>query len=294
MYTYDVFIAVRQKSRQSTLCIIIKGIEKFISNIYEARYQLLKMSGPRVVAEVPATYFNEPNERNVRGNSVVSLLASTGTNNLQVLSPLPPMHWVPPVAQRYTQNYGVTSTSMPNISNIKDHRHQNMNLDKNLNVSPRNISISSGYQSINCSTSSSSIENNLFNQNLEHPSKLMNDHSFNDSSSDATTTLNDSLIFNFDRRIIDGYNAMRQSPSQNEIRTPTHHWQGLGLSKTSPHPVMELHHPDNDWPQRTSSPFTMTTSVLDAIPKQQRERLAHYSDVTSILLNLGLGHYIGE
>lgn len=32
MKTLDVFINVRQKTRQSTLCVVVKGIEKYIGN----------------------------------------------------------------------------------------------------------------------------------------------------------------------------------------------------------------------------------------------------------------------
>lgn len=31
---YGVFITVRQKSRQSTMCIVIKGVEKFVGVYY--------------------------------------------------------------------------------------------------------------------------------------------------------------------------------------------------------------------------------------------------------------------
>lgn len=289
MYTYDVFIAVRQKSRQSTLCIIIKGIEKFITNIYEARYQLLKMTGPRVLAEIPPTYFNLSDHANQRTNSIVSLLASTATNNLQTLSPVPPMNWMSswPGHRHSQKNYTMTSTSMPNISNIRDFRgcsnaNNNNNVDKNLNVSPRNISISSGYQSINCSMSS--VESNLFNVATEKDYK-------HGPPVDTSSTLNDSLIFDFDRRIVSGYNAMKCTPSEREIRTPTRHWQGLGLSRTSPHP-MEQNQEENDWPRNTSTPFAMTTSILDSVPRPQRDRLSQYNDVASILVNIGLEHHI--
>lgn len=57
MYANDVFITVRQKSRQSTLCIVIKGIEKFIENVYEARHQLLNLTCDKLKPEIPSTYF---------------------------------------------------------------------------------------------------------------------------------------------------------------------------------------------------------------------------------------------
>lgn len=90
MYTHDVFISVRQKSRQSTLCIVIKGIEKFIANIYEARYQLLKCSGPRVVADVPRSYMG-PGEQPKSSQNVSLLLSVPSPQPFSPLSPINPM-----------------------------------------------------------------------------------------------------------------------------------------------------------------------------------------------------------
>ncbi|CAL1677046.1 unnamed protein product [Lasius platythorax] len=56
MQSLDVFINVRHKPKQSTLSVIIKGIERNAGNIYEARKQLLGLDEPRVHAEIPATY----------------------------------------------------------------------------------------------------------------------------------------------------------------------------------------------------------------------------------------------
>lgn len=64
MQSLDVFINVRHKPKQSTLSVIIKGIERNASNIYEARKQLLALEEPRVHAEIPTTY-HIPNATNV-------------------------------------------------------------------------------------------------------------------------------------------------------------------------------------------------------------------------------------
>lgn len=69
MQSLDVFINVRHKPKQSTLSVIIKGIERKASNIYKARKQLLGLDEPIVVADIPATY-HIPNAGNVfQGNS---------------------------------------------------------------------------------------------------------------------------------------------------------------------------------------------------------------------------------
>lgn len=84
MQTLDVFINVRHKPKQSTLSVIIKGIERNAGNIYEARMQLLSLDEPRVHAEIPATY-HIPNAGNIfqanSGNGTV-----TGVNNNNLIS----------------------------------------------------------------------------------------------------------------------------------------------------------------------------------------------------------------
>lgn len=57
MANLDVFIHIRQKPKHSTFGVVIKGIERNASNIYEARRQLLNLDEPRVVAQIPPTYF---------------------------------------------------------------------------------------------------------------------------------------------------------------------------------------------------------------------------------------------
>ncbi|XP_031775730.1 protein bicaudal C homolog 1-B isoform X3 [Apis florea] len=88
MQSLDVFINVRHKPKQNTLSVIIKGIERNASNIYEARKQLLGLDEPRVYAEIPATYYI-PNVGNIfqgngssNGSSPPSSLVSSLSDNL--------------------------------------------------------------------------------------------------------------------------------------------------------------------------------------------------------------------
>ncbi|CAK9810474.1 Protein bicaudal C homolog 1-B [Anthophora plagiata] len=105
MQSLDVFINVRHKPKQSTLSVIIKGIERNASNIYEARKQLLGLDEPRVHAEIPATY-HIPNVGNIfQGNSgnglspnnLVNSLSENLSNMLTVNTQNPP-YCVSPVA----------------------------------------------------------------------------------------------------------------------------------------------------------------------------------------------------
>lgn len=52
-----VMISIRQKVKQNTLAYIIKGIERNASKIYEARNQVLGITDPSVVADIPKSYF---------------------------------------------------------------------------------------------------------------------------------------------------------------------------------------------------------------------------------------------
>lgn len=81
MQTLDVFINVRHKPKQSTLSVIIKGIERNAGNIYEARMQLLGLDEPRVHAEIPATY-HIPNAGNIFQANSGNGTATGGNNNL--------------------------------------------------------------------------------------------------------------------------------------------------------------------------------------------------------------------
>ncbi|KAM8716534.1 hypothetical protein ACLKA7_003415 [Drosophila subpalustris] len=54
---YGVYITLRQKARQSTLAIVIKGIEKFIDKIYEARQEILRLTTPAIKPELPDHYY---------------------------------------------------------------------------------------------------------------------------------------------------------------------------------------------------------------------------------------------
>ncbi|XP_059221980.1 protein bicaudal C [Stomoxys calcitrans] len=54
---YGVYITLRQKQRQSTLAIVVKGVEKFIDKIYEARQEILRLTTPLIKPDIPERYF---------------------------------------------------------------------------------------------------------------------------------------------------------------------------------------------------------------------------------------------
>lgn len=99
------------------------------------------------------------------------------------------------------------------------------------------------------------------------------------------------MLFNYDARIVAGYNAMNMSPHQGEPRIPTPIWQGAGLSRTSPVPT-ENFNGNHNWRDQEGLFGSMTTSMLDSTPHRQRHQLSKYNDVTSLLNGLGLQHHI--
>ncbi|XP_012263434.2 protein bicaudal C isoform X1 [Athalia rosae] len=135
MQSLDVFINVRYKPKQSTLSVIIKGIERNASNIYEARKQLLGLAEPRVHAEIPATY-HVPNATNVfTGNAMSNGAGSSNVNsltenfpNLLTINtangpyPMSPLQHSPNPAMGLAQQWGLPPLT-PMFSPLPAHHH---------------------------------------------------------------------------------------------------------------------------------------------------------------------------
>uniref|UniRef100_A0A1A9WTZ7 SAM domain-containing protein n=1 Tax=Glossina brevipalpis TaxID=37001 RepID=A0A1A9WTZ7_9MUSC len=90
-----------------------------------------------------------------------------------------------------------------------------------------------------------------------------------------------------------GYKAMERLPMAGELRTPNANWMGMGLSGTSPAHLETV----NNWPLGAgilNSPYNLgtTTGVIDATPTNRRLQLHQCNDMQSLLVALGLEHYI--
>uniref|UniRef100_A0A182J0X5 Uncharacterized protein n=1 Tax=Anopheles atroparvus TaxID=41427 RepID=A0A182J0X5_ANOAO len=346
MLTHDVFISVRQKSRQSTLCIVIKGIEKFIANIYEARHQLLKATGPRVVAEVPRAYFGPTEHPQQTTQNISALLAGPVAPPFSPLSPINPMPFVgwpspgpgaPLPSAEFAfnhmrsqfQNFHMVKPSSPHSQ-----LHQ-LALPPGLDRTLANSSTAGSLSAVS--------SNSLLNSSPDHQSPGVSGSGglgrcrhitctpespqFSSDVEQRTplafeqkNSLNETFLFNLDPRVVAGYKAMHMSPQQGEIRTPTLSWQGLGLSQSTPAPLEAC---DLSWGNTSTSSsggggggggggtvgagnvstsssssgpndsrHNMTTTMIEVTPRHQREQMAQYNDVTTILTGLGLEHYI--
>jgi len=230
MTTHDVFITSRQKSRQSTMCIVIKGIEKYISNIYDARHELLKLSCERIVAEIPPPYYGPNDLLQFKSNSIAQLLAGPTT-----FSPMSPNRNI----QHLQWNNSASAT--PELqswrSRVAPHSPLTTNMVHKHNMNHGNLQVpsisygrhngghnapelqTSGYHSFSTDTSlmknghsagnsslQSSPENSMNNgtKYIGNGQHVNNMSTFMDSPPNQVRAMNDSLLYSYDPRIVQG------------------------------------------------------------------------------------------
>lgn len=80
MQKYDVFINVRHKPKQNSLSVIIKGVERNATNIYETRRKLLNIDEPIIEAIIPSTC-NLTNAATILQNTQISTANNNSPNN---------------------------------------------------------------------------------------------------------------------------------------------------------------------------------------------------------------------
>lgn len=234
MTTHDVFISSRPKARQSTMCIVIKGIEKFITNIYDARYELLKLTSDRVIAAIPQTYYGPNDMAHFKDSSISQLVAASMTYS--AMSPIqvpqaswqsmaPEMSWrsriphptSPLTTSMLHQHNQMNQTSIPipsiNINNVSD-----LHTSGYSTFHSENSMLKSG-SSMNGGSHNSSPENSV-NYAAKYSPSMMTYHE-SPSQTQMRQALNDSMMYGLDPRVIAGIAAMNISPRQGETRTPT-------------------------------------------------------------------------
>lgn len=299
--------------------------------MYEARHRLLQLQTPLIKAEIPSTYFADQDDK-FPVASLLSIPPLTPTSPLTPTLDIPfacVSPWYKPVqdfklTSLRNQLHNLNTSPSPSntrlhpLTNRYNYNHNNITM-RHLTppaISPRhnmgNMANSSSMNNTNVSSNSSgygsfssrdtSMEQsfhqqnnpNAKNQNNEDNSKSYQEQKLDIKNSDGNRKKSiDSLVFDFDQKKLLGHRAM-DNQTRGELRVPTPVWFGLGLSKTSPLPV-ELSEPNINWGNRgDSSPYNMsaTTGLLDAATKQQRNKLPQFDDLRTLLINLGLDHYI--
>ncbi|XP_037828620.1 protein bicaudal C [Lucilia sericata] len=124
---YGVYITLRQKQRQSTLAIVVKGVEKFIDKIYEARHEILRLTTPMIRPEIPETYFMpQDKDLNLVYRTTLTALLAGYTE-----SPKTPN--VMPTGQVQISPYGNNNNLLLNHNNNNNNANNNNNNNHNMN-----------------------------------------------------------------------------------------------------------------------------------------------------------------
>lgn len=230
MVKHDVFINSRPKARQSTMCIVIKGIEKFITNIYDARHELLKLTSDRIIAEIPQTYYGPNDMANFKDSSIAKLVASSMTYSSMSPITVPPMAW-PNISPEMSWRSRVPPPASPLTTSMLQQHNQ---ITSNMQVPSINVSDlhTSGYSTYNSESSmmklsmngshiSSLSPENSLSYGSKYPQGMQNIHEspLQNHCMRNQMQMNDPM-YSLDPRIIAGIRAMGISPHQSELRTP--------------------------------------------------------------------------
>lgn len=237
MNTHDVYITSRQKSRQSTMCIVIKGVEKYITNIYDARHQLLKLTSDRIIAAIPTSYYGPHDLSHFKNSSIAQLLAGpTSYGPISPIQQIPQITW----ANQPDMNWRSRPSTSPLTSTLL-HQHNKItgNLQVPTSMTGRSSDMhSSGYHSFTTENSTMKNESSTVaggSSNQSSPENSLNYGNkycqtmgnYMDSPQQAfldqarRASLNESLMFNYDPRIVQGIRAMNMTPQPGEARIPT-------------------------------------------------------------------------
>lgn len=347
MKNLDVFINIRQKTRQSSLCVVIKGIEKFVDKIYDARQQLLDLHTPRVLAKIPSTYFSS-HDNNMSVSALLSNPPQTPTTPITPQIDFASQPWNFAAMQnklinlrhQLAQNVHPVAPPSPISAGqppqfclglpINHYLHGNGqnqspisstggNQQPNQNTSTFSQN-TSGYQSF--SGSMNSLEQSMISGNTSggggggsgvgcgssnsysNPSTMISPdtttqffnsyarHSVGDNSNDSGRMTPNPLC-EYERRRVYGMKSMEMAPVRGDARVPTPTWSGMSLSKTSPLPP---HIANANMRRDNMAVYNLgvTTSLMDAAPKFLRQNIANCPDIHSLLVKLGMEHYISK
>jgi hypothetical protein len=227
MATHDVFISTRPKSRQSTMCVVIKGIEKFITNIYDARHDLLRLTSDRIVATIPQTYYGPHDKSNFKNSAVAQLVASSMTYSSMSPLQIPQIQWpgIPTEMSWRSQIVPppcLVPTSPLTTSMLHQHNQMiNMQIP-GINVNNLSELHTSGYSTFPSDNSVLKSQGSSQHSSPENYANKYNQSAANYmDSAQMGNQMNDSMSYALDPRIVAGLRAISTPPQQGETRTPT-------------------------------------------------------------------------
>ncbi|KAK9883318.1 hypothetical protein WA026_001498 [Henosepilachna vigintioctopunctata] len=316
----DVVINIRGKAKQTTKACVIKGIEKYVSNIYKARNMILGIDDPPITADIPMSY-NLPSANQNQFPSSDLLPTPTPINHSPIsplLSPLVTPTWQYPnlpgtpnasfvgmtkqpqfFYSMMQQSMGSSGYSSMLTQSMHDHSAPSR---ENQNFSSGNSSLSNSFHS----TSKPNSPTPFRNGNENSPTNKSGD---NYHSPDKKPCWDYSLTSDYENKRLSGLRAMQQKPSPGIFRTPTNAWSGYGISHTSPagflsaeknrirkeediwkSPVKYENYSETFNCPSTSAANLNTSNLLDHTPSRLVSRVtsSNWTDVASILTSIGL------
>ncbi|CAG5093453.1 Similar to BicC: Protein bicaudal C (Drosophila melanogaster) [Cotesia congregata] len=255
MQTQDVFISVRNKPKVSAISIVIKGVEKNATRIYEARRQILNLKEPRLHAMTPDTY-NIPNASNLFLDITPMSSQSTSPYSMSPLSLSPTSmgsfnlssNWSGSAGSVYS-SYGINHPNVQLLTATRQAMQSNLlapaaiNQHQSVNQHRHSQSLLGDYFSY--SSASSTLTSPSASPRNVSPSPI----GFSDSSMDISGVFSDFGInelpnertssrqftaFDYEQKKIMAFKAMQNVPKSTEYRVPTPTWSGYGLSQTMP------------------------------------------------------------
>ncbi|KAF5301419.1 hypothetical protein FQA39_LY02148 [Lamprigera yunnana] len=315
-----VTIYIRHKTKQNILACLIKGVEKYASNIYEARNRILDIRELSIVADIPTTYLL-PHSCNT--NADPPKMVNVPTISSSMISPswqYPSTSYNPPfvgMTQQPQFSYGGIHGSMASsgyhsmgqFSGSSLSLEQSQDSDSLISISstsslssPKMSSQSTAPTSIH--SSSTSPNNDKMNTNI-----LLSEVSSSNYHGMSISKQTDRLmaLSDFEQKRLAGLRAMQMRPTGG-YRVPTSAWSGYGISHTSPGSIQLEQNNSNDddvWKTPASktcnSTFSSpnnnlnTSNFLDHTPIDVINKITNsaWPDLTSLLNSTGLEKYAG-
>uniref|UniRef100_A0A1B6DKN9 SAM domain-containing protein n=1 Tax=Clastoptera arizonana TaxID=38151 RepID=A0A1B6DKN9_9HEMI len=260
MTSLDVFISIRNKIKQNVISVIIKGIERDASKIYEAREKLLGSKESDIVVDIPSTYFMQNTSKSVFGSTTGNhfgfhspnfpIIKNSAPNIFipHVLQPTVLMNsnnegnnfW--PLSQPYQGNQYLLHQLLPKVQRVNGLTDRNSLGQFSLSMPE----ITGGYSSLSSNTSPLSSPSTS-PRNASPVQKVTREQNYIETKSQFDLT--DVRAPGFERHMRNNHDyqylkvqaaqAVQTQPKPTDIRVPTSNWSGYGFSQSSPISVLK-------------------------------------------------------
>ncbi|KAJ9585438.1 hypothetical protein L9F63_002769, partial [Diploptera punctata] len=253
---FNVIISLRQKAKQNVVSVIIKGIERNASCVYETRNKLLGVDEPRIIADIPRIY-EIPLSQSLpslngdtygSGNGRIRPRLTLNTNyakdgNVPFIFPIDLE-----ANQKGLEGFWSVVTGdggfKYSIFKLFNYLFYESQLPSNSSHQPFCLAETKILFSCLSSNTSSLSSPTVSPQSGNSPLQMQTESSNMKTlicikchclapGCEKKSRENPQMSYNFNAKIL-AYEAMEIKPLPGEIRLPNPRWAGLGLSQSSP------------------------------------------------------------